>query len=70
VIYERANSSFAGIQTSLIDWEKVFEGTDWFHWTGIMPAVSEGAAEVFREAIQVARGIGVTVSCDLIYRAK
>jgi 2-dehydro-3-deoxygluconokinase len=70
VIYDRANSSFATIQTGMIDWKKVFEGADWFHWTGITPAISQGAADVCREAIQVAREIGITVSCDLNYRAK
>jgi 2-dehydro-3-deoxygluconokinase len=70
VIYDRANSSFATIQPGTIDWKKVFEGADWFHWTGITPAVSQGAAEVCREAIQCAREMGVTVSCDLNFRAK
>jgi 2-dehydro-3-deoxygluconokinase len=70
VIYDRANSSFAAVQTGMIDWKEVFEGADWFHWTGITPAVSQGAAEVCREAIQVACEMGVTVSCDLNYRAK
>ena len=70
VIYDRANSSFATIQTGTIDWKNVFEGADWFHWTGITPAVSHGAAEVCREAIQAAREMGITVSCDLNYRAK
>ena len=70
VIYDRANSSFATIQTGMIDWKKVFDGADWFHWTGITPAVSQGAADVCREALQVAREMGVTVSTDLNYRAK
>ena len=70
VIYDRANSSFATIQTGSIDWKKIFEGADWFHWTGITPAVSQGAADVCREAIQVAREMGITVSTDLNYRAK
>ncbi|HLO31548.1 MAG TPA: sugar kinase [Anaerolineales bacterium] len=70
VIYDRANSSFATIQTGMIDWSTVFEDADWFHWTGITPAVSQGAAEVCREAIQAAHEAGVTVSCDLNYRAK
>ncbi len=70
VIYDRANSSFATIQPGTIDWKKVFEGADWFHWTGITPAVSQGAAEVCREAIQCAREMSVTVSCDLNFRAK
>lgn len=70
VIYDRANSSFAAIQPGTIDWKNVFEGADWFHWTGITPAVSQGAAEVCREALQVARELGLTVSCDLNFRAK
>lgn len=70
VIYDRANSSFATIQTGTIDWKKVFEGADWFHWTGITPAVSQGSADVCREAIQVAREMGITISTDLNYRAK
>lgn len=70
VIYDRANSSFATIQTGTIDWKKVFEDADWFHWTGITPAVSQGAADVCREAITAARELGITVSTDLNYRAK
>ena len=70
VIYDRANSSFATIQTGMIDWKEAFAGADWFHWTGITPAVSQGAAEVCREAIQIACELGLTVSCDFNYRAK
>jgi len=70
VIYDRANSSFATIQAGTIDWKAVFEGADWFHWTGITPAVSQGAAEVCHEALQAAREMGLTVSTDLNYRAK
>ncbi len=70
VIYDRAGSSFATIQPGMIDWPAVFEGADWFHWTGITPAVSQGAAEACREAIGVARQKGLTVSCDMNYRAK
>ena len=51
VIYDRAGSSFATIQPGSIDWKTVFAGADWFHWTGITPAVSQGAADVCREAI-------------------
>jgi 2-dehydro-3-deoxygluconokinase len=54
----------------MIDWKSVFEGADWFHWTGITPAVSQGAADVCREAIQVACEMGITISTDLNYRAK
>jgi 2-dehydro-3-deoxygluconokinase len=70
VIYDRANSSFATIQTGTIDWKRVFEDADWFHWTGITPAVSQGSADVCREAIVAARELGITVSTDLNYRAK
>ena len=70
VIYDRAGSSFATMQPGTIDWKSVFAGADWFHWTGITPAVSQGAAEVCREAILVAREMGLTVSTDLNYRAK
>jgi len=70
VIYDRANSSFATIQSGTIDWKSVFAEADWFHWTGITPAVSQGAAEVCQEAIRAAREMGVTVSCDLNFRGK
>jgi 2-dehydro-3-deoxygluconokinase len=70
VLYDRAGSSFATIQPGMVNWGAAFAGADWFHWTGITPAVSEGAALVCREAIEVARGMGLTVSCDLNYRAK
>jgi 2-dehydro-3-deoxygluconokinase len=70
VIYDRANSSLSTIQPGTIDWKEVFDGADWFHWTGITPAVSKGAADVCREAIQIAREMGVTISTDLNYRAK
>jgi len=70
VIYDRAGSSFATIQPGSIDWKTVFAGADWFHWTGITPAVSQGAADVCREAILAARELGLTVSTDLNFRAK
>ncbi len=70
VIYDRAGSAFAEVQTGMIDWPTVFEGAQWFHWTGITPAISEGAAAVCLEAVQAARVAGLTVSCDLNYRAK
>lgn len=70
VIYDRAGSAFAAIQPGMIDWPAVFAGADWFHWTGITPAVSQGAAETCREAVAAAKRLGLTVSCDLNYRAK
>jgi 2-dehydro-3-deoxygluconokinase len=70
VLYDRAGSSFATIQPGIFDWKTIFAEAEWFHWTGITPAVSQGAAEVCREAILAAREMGVFVSCDLNYRAK
>ena len=70
VIYDRSNSALATIQPGMVDWEGVFADADWFHWTGITPAVSESAAAVCLEAVQCAKKLGVTVSCDLNYRAK
>jgi 2-dehydro-3-deoxygluconokinase len=70
VIYDRAGSSFATIQSGMVDWNAAFAGADWFHWTGITPAVSQGAAAACSEAIAIARQKGLTVSCDLNYRAK
>src|SRR5690554_5738810 len=68
VVYDRAHSSMATIEPGMIDWQAVFADADWFHWTGITPAISEGAAAACREAIETARSLGVTVSCDLNYR--
>jgi 2-dehydro-3-deoxygluconokinase len=68
VIYDRAGSALATIEPGMINWQAVFSDADWFHWTGITPAVSEGAARVCLEAVQTAREMGLTVSCDLNYR--
>ena len=68
VIYDRANSSMATIKKGMIDWREVFKETLWFHWTGITPAISQGAADVCLEAIRMANEMGITVSCDLNYR--
>jgi len=70
VVYDRAHSSMATIQKGSIDWQKVLEGADWFHWSGITPAISESAAEACLEAIKVAHQLGITISCDLNYRSK
>jgi len=68
VIYDRAYSSIADIQPGMINWQEVLKDADWFHWTGITPALSQGAADVCLEAIKVANEMGVPVSCDLNYR--
>lgn len=70
VVYDRAHSAISTIQSGMIDWEEVFDGATWFHWTGITPAISQGAAAVCLEAIQAANRLGITVSTDLNYRKK
>lgn len=70
VVYDRAHSSMATIEKGNIDWGKVLEGANWFHWSGITPAISETAAEACLEAIKVAHKMGITISCDLNYRSK
>ena len=68
VLYDRAHSSIAEINRGMINWDKVFENAQWFHWTGITPAISKGAAEACLEAITIARQKGIKVSCDLNFR--
>ena len=70
VIYDRSHSALSELVPGMIDWEKVFQGAGWFHWTGITPAVSESAALVCREAIDAATKMGLTISADLNYRKK
>jgi 2-dehydro-3-deoxygluconokinase len=68
VVYDRSNSAISEIKPGMIDWDRVFDGVGWFHWTGITPAISMGAAEVCLEAINKANEKGITVSCDLNFR--
>tara|TARA_B100001109_G_scaffold255789_1_gene260861 strand:+ start:4353 stop:5393 length:1041 start_codon:yes stop_codon:yes gene_type:complete len=70
VVYDRAHSAIAEIETGMVDWDGVFEGADWFHWTGITPAISQGAADVCLEAVKAASERGITISTDLNYRSK
>jgi 2-dehydro-3-deoxygluconokinase len=70
VIYDRESSSIAAIEKGMVDWDVVLENADWFHWTGITPAISEGLYHVCLEGILKAKEKGLTVSCDLNYRAK
>jgi 2-dehydro-3-deoxygluconokinase len=65
VIYEREGSSFSLIEPSMIDWEDVLKDADWFHWTGITPAISEGAALCCLDAIKTANKLGIPVSGDI-----
>jgi 2-dehydro-3-deoxygluconokinase len=68
VIYDRAHSAISEIKPGMVDWDKVLDGANWFHWTGITPAISQGAADVCLEGIKKANEKGITVSCDLNYR--
>ena len=68
VVYDRADSAIAIAPIDLFDWEKIFEGADWFHISGIAPAISASAAELSLAACKVAKKCGVKVSCDLNYR--
>jgi 2-dehydro-3-deoxygluconokinase len=70
VIYDRAGSAIASIEPGEIDWADVFAGADWFHCTGITPALSVAAAEVTAEAVIAAKRAGLSVSVDLNYRSK
>lgn len=68
VIYDRFDSAFAHIERGMIDWDEVFADATWFHWTGITPALSQGAADVCWDAVAAARRKGLTVSGDINYR--
>jgi len=70
VIYDRAHSAIADVKAGSIPWEAIFSGAKWFHFTGITPAISQSAAELCLEAVKCAKEKGLTVSCDLNYRAK
>ena len=68
VVYDRAYSAIAMAKPGDIDWDKTFEGVEWFHITGITPAISESAMELSLESVREAKKRGITVSCDLNYR--
>ncbi len=70
VIYDRAGSSISMATPEDFDFDTIFQGAAWFHWSGITPAISDQSAECLRAACQAARKAGVTVSCDLNYRKK
>ena len=70
VIYDRAGSAIAAAPRDSLDWDKAFQGGDWFHISGITPALSASAAELALDAVKKAKELGLTVSCDLNYRAK
>ncbi len=70
VIYDRAGSSIATAKSEDFDWNKIFEGVEWFHFTGITPALGDNVAEICIEACKAAKERNITVSCDLNYRNK
>ena len=70
VVYDRAHSAIAEADPSEFDWDAIFEGADWFHFTGITPALGENVVEICREACKAAKAHGVKISCDLNYRGK
>lgn len=70
VLYDRSHSAFSEIEKRIVDWDEVFKDAGWFHWTGITPAISKGAAEACLEAVKAASERGITVSCDLNFRKK
>jgi len=68
VVYDRANSAIAAASETDFDWDKIFNGVEWFHFTGITPALSDSAASICLAACKAAKAKGITVSCDLNYR--
>lgn len=69
-IYDRAHSAIAEASASDFDWDRIFEGAEWFHFTGITPALGPNLVEICREACKAAKARGVKISCDLNYRGK
>ena len=70
VIYDRAGSSIATASTADFNWKEIFEGAEWFHFTGITPALNDEVAAICLEACKAAKEAGVMISCDLNYRNK
>ncbi len=70
VVYDRAHSAISEAKSGDFDWDAIFDGADWFHVTGITPAISAGTNELALETVRVAQEKGITVSCDLNFRKK
>lgn len=70
LIYDRAHSAFAELKSGMIDWDKVFDGVSWFHFTAICPAINQNVADVCKEALIAASAKNITISIDLNYRSK
>ncbi len=69
-IYDRAHSAIQEAQSSDFDWDTIFDGVDWFHFTGITPALGPNLVKICREACTAAKARGIKISCDLNYRGK
>jgi len=70
VVYDRGFSAISQLKPGDVDWERVFQDADWFHWTGITPSLSSSLAELLREGLEMANKLGIKVSVDLNYRKK
>jgi 2-dehydro-3-deoxygluconokinase len=70
VIYDRGNSAIALAKPEEFNWKEILSGADWFHFTGITPALSDNAAHASKDALETARELGIMTSCDLNYRKK
>ena len=70
VIYDRAGSAIATATSADFDWKQIFDGVEWFHFTGITPALNDNLAAICLEACKAAKDAGITISCDLNYRKK
>jgi len=68
ISYNRSHSSFSEIEPSMVDWEKALDGGEWFHWTGITPALCKGGYETLKEGLILAKKKGLTISADPTYR--
>jgi len=69
ISYNRSHSSFSEIEVSMVDWDSSLKDATWFHWTGITPALCEGAYETLKEGLILARKKGITVTADPTYRS-
>ena len=69
-IYDRAHSAIQEAKREDFDWDSIFEGADWFHFTGITPALGANVVEICKDACKAAKAKGVKISCDLNYRGK
>jgi len=70
LIYDRAHSAFSELEPGVIDWDEVFDGVSWFHFSAICPALNQNVADVCKEVLEIASQKGITISVDLNYRSK